>query len=157
MEKIFHFLKVMLIVFFVVALVVAGIFIKRNYFFTFNHFKGENFKWDVISPTEKYVANAYYKPYGCAAGGVKVWVEVTDKDEGNTKTIYYSEGYSNFSMKWTGVDTLFITNKSNEFPSLDNSIELQVDKEIFHDEGLACKSLLMKDEYERCISAGSRN
>ncbi len=45
-------------------------------------------------------------------------------------------------MKWIDEDTLHIQNNG--------SVTLKVDKEIYHDDGWACKSILMKDEYETC-------
>lgn len=82
----------------------------------------------VLSPTGKYTANAYYEPYGGAgpSGGVHVWVEITNNE-----------------------DTLSIVNK-DEKPDTDRSIALTVEKEIYHENGLACKSLLMKNKYEKC-------
>ncbi|MFE8697409.1 DUF5412 family protein [Cytobacillus sp. FJAT-53684] len=123
----------------------------NQYFFTFNHLGGEFYKGPVDSPTKKYIANAYYMTYGGAVGGVNVWVEITYNDKKNKKKIiYYSDAKSNFSMKWTNEDTLSIINEDYEIPSSNRSIELDVEKEIYHDRGLACQSLLMKKEYETC-------
>ncbi|MGF9977853.1 hypothetical protein ABE042_07860 [Viridibacillus arvi] len=53
-------------------------------------------------------------------------------------------------MKWLDVDTLYILNDEPNYPNSNRSIELEVGKEIYHENGLACISLLMKDEYETC-------
>ena len=129
------------------VVLVSSIYIYEMYFFTFSEIDREFTQkgtGPVTSPTEAYTANAYYELYGGAAGGVNVWVEITDHDENNKKkTIYYSDANSNIDLTWTNEDTLFITNENN-------SMKLNVEKEIYHDRGLACQSWLMKDEYETC-------
>nr|WP_241156831.1 DUF5412 family protein [Bacillus sp. FJAT-42376] len=105
----------------------------------------------ISSPSETYTANAFYELYGGAAGGVNVWVEITENNEaGNIKTIYYSDAKDDFSMKWMDEDTLYILNDNPEYPDSDRSIKLDVTKEIYDENGRACQSLLMKDEYEKC-------
>ncbi|MFJ7407003.1 MULTISPECIES: hypothetical protein [unclassified Lysinibacillus] len=64
--------------------------------------------------------------------------------------IYYSDAKSNFSRMWLDTDTLYILNDKPNFPNSNRSIELKVEKEIYHENGLACKILLMKDDYETC-------
>jgi hypothetical protein len=82
---------------------------------------------------------------------VNVWVEIIYNSEGNkVRTVYYSDAKSNFSMQWMDEDTLSILNNEPEYPNSDRSIELEIENEIYHEGGLACKSLLMKDEYEKC-------
>ncbi len=136
------------------VVLVSSIFIYETYFFTFSEIDRE-FKQKgpgpVTSPTEEYTANAYYEPYGGAAGGVNVWVEITDNNEKNkVQTVYYSDAKSNFYMEWMDEDTLYIQNDEPDYPNSNRSIELKIGKEIYHENGLACKSLLMKDEYETC-------
>jgi len=105
----------------------------------------------VISPTEEFTANAYYELYGGAAGGVNVWVEITNNNEtNNVQTVYYSGAKNSISMQWKDEDTLHILNDQSNFPNSNRSIELEIGKEIYHENGLACKSLLMKGEYETC-------
>ncbi|GAE37600.1 DUF5412 family protein [Halalkalibacter akibai] len=123
----------------------------NKYFFTFNNNDGEFYKGPVNSPTGIYTANAYYTTYGGAAGGVNLWVEITyHEDDNKIKTVYYSDAKSNFSMKWQDENTLYILNEEPEYPSSNRSIQLDIEKEIYHDRGLACQSWLMKDEYETC-------
>lgn len=135
-------------------MIVSAIYVYRNYFFTFDRIdekytqKGPG---PVPSPTERYTANAYYEPYGGAAGGVNVWVEVTYNNEKNkAKTVYYADAKDNFSMKWVDDDTLQILNDDPAYPNSDRSIKLVIGKEIYHENGLACKSWLMKGEYKNC-------
>ncbi|QOY35382.1 DUF5412 family protein [Anaerobacillus isosaccharinicus] len=145
------FPKKLLIASFIGILLVSIQVGYSKYFFTFNTDDGEFYKGPVNSPTEKYTATAHYKTYGGAAGGVNLWVEITFNDEDNKiKTIYYSDAKSNFSMIWKNEDTLYIVNEEPNFPSSNRSIELNVEKEIYHDRGLVCKNLLMKKEYETC-------
>lgn len=133
---------------------VSSIYLYETYFFTFSEIDREFVQkgpGPVISPTEKYTANAYYEPFGGAAGGVNVWVEITNNIENDkVQIIYYSDAKSNFAMKWLDTDTLYVLNDEPNFPNSNRSIELKVEKEIYHENGLACKSLLMKDDYETC-------
>ncbi|WP_236570588.1 DUF5412 family protein [Paenibacillus sp. An7] len=134
--------------------VVSLIYTYEVYFFTFSEVDKkytQNGPGPVISPTEKYTANAFYEPYGGAAGGVNVWVEVTyNNEEKKVETVYYGDAKSNFYMKWNGENRLYILNDEPEYPNSNRSIELEIGKEIYHENGLACKSLLMKDDYETC-------
>ncbi|QUG43852.1 hypothetical protein KD050_14800 [Psychrobacillus sp. INOP01] len=136
------------------VVLVSSIYIYEMYFFTFSEIDREytqNGPGPVTSPTEKYTANAFYEPYGGAAGGVNVWVEITYNNEKNkVKTVYYGDAKSNLSMEWMDEDTLYILNDEPEHPNSNRSIELEIGKEIYHENGLACKSLLMKDDYDTC-------
>ena len=131
-----------------------SIYVYKMYFFSFRDIDREFIQkgpGPVTSPTEKYDANAYYEPYGGAAGGVNVWVEITKNLEKNkVKTVYYSDAKSNFSMEWLDEDTLYIVNDDPNYPDSNRSIKLEIGNEIYHENGLACISLLMKDEYETC-------
>ncbi|AOZ91001.1 DUF5412 family protein [Paenibacillus crassostreae] len=132
-------------------IVVFALFAYSQYFFTFNNLEGEFYKGPVDSPNEKYTANAYYMTYGGAAGGVNVWVEITYNDElDKIETVYYSDAKSKFVMEWKDEDTLYIVNEEPKYPNSNRSIELEIGKEIYHENGLACQSLLMKDKYETC-------
>ncbi|MFD1174017.1 hypothetical protein [Oceanobacillus picturae] len=78
-------------------------------------------------------------------------VEITNNNEKNKiKIVYYSDAKSNISIEWLDEDTLNILNDNPNYSNSNRSIELEIGKEIYHDIGLACKSLLMKDEYETC-------
>ncbi|MCC3357060.1 DUF5412 family protein [Bacillus sp. REN16] len=136
------------------VILVSSIYIYETSFFTFSEIDREFMQkgpGSVTSPTEKYTANAYYELYGGAAGGVNVWVEITYNHEKNkVQTVYYSDAKNNFSMEWLDEETLYIQNDDPEYPNSNRSIELKIGKEIYHENGLACKSLLMKDEYETC-------
>lgn len=128
---------------------VSSIYIYKMYFFTFSEIDREytqNGPGPITSPTEKYTANAFYEPYGGAAGGVYVWVEITY----NNEEIYYGDAKSNFSMEWMDKDNLYILNNEPGYPNSHRSIKLEIGKEIYHENGLACKSLLMKDDYKTC-------
>lgn len=146
-----QFPKKLLITSLTSTIVFLGIFVYTNYFFSFDNLEGEFYKGPVNSPTEKYTANAYFINYGGAAGGVNLRVEITyNKENDTSKTIYYSDAKSDFSMEWKNENTLYIKNEDPEYPNSNRSIELEVGKEIYHDSGLACQSWLMKDEYETC-------
>ncbi|MCI3926246.1 DUF5412 domain-containing protein [Paenibacillus sp. TRM 82003] len=136
------------------VVLVSSIYIYEMYFFTFNEIDREHFQkgpGPVTSPIEEYTANAYFELYGGAAGGVNVWVEITNNNEENkVQIVYYSDAKSNFSMEWVDEDTLYILNEEPKYPNSNRSIKLEIGKEIYHENGLACKSLLMKGEYETC-------
>ncbi|WP_235714792.1 DUF5412 family protein [Halalkalibacter akibai] len=137
-----------------VGITLLGIFTAYTiYCFTFQTADGEFYKGPVTSPTEEYTANAYYMTYGGAAGGVNVWVEIINNlTEQEAKIVYYSDAKSKFSMRWQDDKTLYIENEELENLDENKSIELNVEKEIYHDQGLACRSWLMKDQYESCFS-----
>lgn len=148
------FPKKLLIVSLSGVVLVCSIYIYEVYFFTFNEIDRESIQkgpGPVISPTEEYTANAFYELYGGAVGGVNVWVEITNNNEKNkVQTVYYSNANSNFSIEWMDENTLYILNDEPDYPSSNRSIKLEIGKEIYHDNGLACRSLLMKDEYVTC-------
>lgn len=133
----------------------SSIYIYETYFYTFSEIDRELIQkgpGPVSSPNKEYTANAYFEPYGGAAGGVNVWVEVTDNNENNkVQTVYYSDAKSKLSMEWVDEDTLYILNEEPDYPNSNRSIALKIGKEIYDENGLACKSILMKDEYETCF------
>ncbi|WP_273130121.1 DUF5412 family protein [Bacillus weihaiensis] len=136
------------------VVLVSSIYVYETYFFTFSDIDRESTQkgpGPITSPTGAYTANAYYELYGGAAGGVNVWVDITNNNEKNkVQTVYYSDAKSNISMEWLDEDTLYILNDDPNYPNSNRSIELEIGKEIYHENGLACKSLLMKDQYETC-------
>lgn len=141
--------KLLIVMLFGIGLV-SSIYVYEVYFFTFNNIDKkfmQNGAGPVLSPTGAYTANAYFEPYGGAAGGVNMWVEITmHHDHDNKKIIYYSDANDNVILDWVDEKRLFITNAG----PYNNSIKLNVEHEIYHDRGLACRSWLMKSEYETC-------
>jgi hypothetical protein len=148
------FPKKLLIATLSVFVLISSIYIYEVYFFTFKEIDRESTQkgpGPMASPTGEYTANAYYELYGGAAGGVNVWVDITNKNEKNrVQTIYYGDAKSNFSMEWVDENILYILNNDPKYPDSDRSIKLEIGKEIYHENGLACKSLIMKDEYVTC-------
>jgi len=70
------FPKKILIATLIGIVLVSSIYIYKVYLFTFDDIDKEfiqNGPGPVLSPTGKYTANAYFEPYGGAAGGVNVW------------------------------------------------------------------------------------
>lgn len=136
------------------VVLVSSIYIYNTYFFTFSGIDRESAQkgpGPVISPTDKYTANSYYEMYGGAAGGVNVWVEVTNNNDKNkVQIVYFSDAKSKFSMEWVDEDTLFIQNEEPNHPKSNRSISLKIGKEIYHESGLACKSVLITGKYETC-------
>lgn len=131
------------------VVLVASIYVYKVYFFTFDTIDKtymQNGPGPVLSPDGAYSASAYFEPYGGAVGGVNVWVEITKEAEGDKKIIYYSDANDNILLDWVDEKRLFITNAG----PYNNSVKLNVEQEIYHDQGLACSSWLMKEEYEKC-------
>lgn len=110
--------------------------IYNTYFFTFDNLEGEFYKGPMESPTGKYSANAYYKTYGGAAGGVNLWVEITYHDDNKMKTVYHSDANRNFSMEWKNENILSIVNEEPGYSSSNKSVKLNVEKETYFDGGL---------------------
>ncbi|MCM3740299.1 DUF5412 domain-containing protein [Oceanobacillus luteolus] len=148
------FPKRLLIVTLFGMVLISSLYIYETYFFTFNDIDRDSIQMGpgpITSPNGTYTAHAYYELYGGAAGGVNMWVEITNnKEKDKTQTVYYSSAMNNTSLHWLSEDKLFIQNKSPQYPNSNRSIQLEIGKEIYHENGLACKSLLMKDEYETC-------
>jgi amino acid transporter len=128
-----------------------SIFIYIQYFFSFNDINRNDKQegLEISSPSGKYTANAYYELYGGAAGGVNVWIEITNNIENTTKIIYYADAKNNFHMYWVDEESLSITNAGGGANS-NRNVLLKVANEIYHENGLACQSLLMKSEFEKC-------
>lgn len=129
--------------------VLLAIFMYINFFFTFESIDRtfiQDASLPATSPNEKYVAKSYYEPYGGAVGGVNMWVEVTDSVTNSTKVIYYADAKNYATLQWHDDTTLFVTNANL-------SKVLNVETEIYHENGLACQSLLMRNRYETCYQA----
>ncbi len=129
----------------------SGIFVYLDYFFTFDRIDRSRMQIgpEVPSPEGHYTAHAYYEPYGGSAGGVNVWIEIENHAANTVKTVYYADANSRLSLTWADEQTLAIEN-AGEDPASDRNATLDVDTEIYHDTGAACRSLLMKKDYEQC-------
>ncbi len=129
--------------------VLLAIFMYINYSFTFESID-RTFMQDAslpaTSPNEQYVAKSYYEPYGGVLGGVNMWVEVTDLVTDTTKVVYYADAKNYVNLQWQDDTMLFVTNANL-------SKVLNVETEIYHENGLACQSLLMRGSYETCYQA----
>jgi len=136
--------------------IMSSVYIYEVYLFTFDRIDRESLQegmGPITSPTDLYSATTYYEPYGGAAGGINVWVELTKhNDNDEKKIIYYSKENGTVLIEWVDEDRLYIRNESRNQPDIFNdSIELDVEKEIYHEKGFACKSWFMKNEYETCL------
>ncbi|MFC7365429.1 MULTISPECIES: DUF5412 family protein [Bhargavaea] len=147
--------KGMLAAFLGLAAVAIGLSIYETQFHPFDRSGGESYMEPLDSPSGRYTASAYYRPYGGAAGGVTVWVDVTG-DGGKPKTVYYAEANSRFDVQWTDEGLLSVTYEEPGYPDSDRSVELKVGKEIYNDTGKACGTLLVKMKYENCIAKMER-
>ncbi len=116
--------------------IVSAQVVYNTTFFTFGDLEGEYYDGPVESPTGKYTANAYYQTYGGAAGGVNLWVEVTNHDDSSTKVVYHSEAQRDFSMEWKNEKILSIRNEEPRYLSSNKSVQLNVEKETYFAGGL---------------------
>lgn len=124
----------------------------RPYFSTFDRSEQGDLAYTMPSPNGEYVAEIYGVPYGGAAGGVTIWVDVKKivaSDVFTVKTIYRAEHHGANHLEWENENTLRIENR-NEYS--DDSITLNIDDEIYDGWGWACQSLRMKDQYVLCLA-----
>ncbi|WP_456277367.1 hypothetical protein [Bacillus sp. AK128] len=78
-------------------------------------------------------------------------MEITDHDKGGeNQRVYFSGAKWSFSMEWKDENILSIVNDDPQFLSENRNIEWEIGKEIYHEDGSACDSWVMKDEYETC-------
>ncbi|WP_274310184.1 DUF5412 family protein [Solibacillus daqui] len=134
-------------------LVLLAIFVYIQYFFTFALIGKEHMQigaGPVLSPSENYAAQVYYEPYGGVLGGVNVWVEVTDNEKQTTKIVYYADAKNQVTLQWIDETSLFINNEDQTYTDSNRSIQLNIEREIYHENGLACQSLLLRNSFETC-------
>ncbi|MCM3204714.1 DUF5412 domain-containing protein [Paenibacillus sp. CC-CFT742] len=137
---------------FIPLFMLVAYFNLRPYFSTFDRSKLGELSYSIPSRNGEYTAEIYGVPYGGAAGGVTIWVDVrktNDSDASRVKTIYRAEHHGNNHLEWESENTLRIENWS-EYS--DETMTLNIDDEIYDGQGWACKSLRMKDQYVRCLS-----
>lgn len=130
-----------------------AIFIYIQYFFTFGLIEKDNMQpgvGPILSLNETYAATVYYEPYGGVLGGVNVWMEVKNEKEDSTKIVYYADAKSEVVVHWEDDTTLAITNVDPNDPNINRNITLKIEHEIYHENGLACQSLLLLSSYETC-------
>ncbi|MFD2705227.1 DUF5412 family protein [Salibacterium lacus] len=132
----------------VTLLVISG---YQTYFFTFDQAKGNVNQEPVESPNGTYTAVKYDLPYGGAAGGVNLRVQVrengTNKDP---KTVYFADAKSRFQLEWEDDSRLKVTNEAPDYPDSNRSAELDVEDEVYDETGRTCRSWVLKDEYDTC-------
>ena len=78
-----------------------------------------------------------------------MWIEVTNHFANTNKIIYYADAKNSILMNWVDEETLSIINSGGGAKS-NRNVVLKVAIEIYHENGLACQSLLMKNDYEEC-------
>ncbi|MFB8372787.1 DUF5412 family protein [Paenibacillus taichungensis] len=140
------------ILIFVLFAAVFLYFWLRPYFSTFDRSEQGDLSYSMPSRNGEYIAEIYGVPYGGAAGGVTIWVEVKKTnalDDSNVKAIYRAGYHGHNHLEWEDENTLRIENW-NEY--VDESITLNIDDEIYDGRGWACQSLRMKDQYVRCLA-----
>ncbi|MNI22328.1 hypothetical protein D3C73_758810 [compost metagenome] len=145
--------KRFILLFMIIAIPAILLFIWfKGVFFTFDGIQAEHFEVPIDSPEGTYTAHTYYEYYGGAAGGVNAVVEITDHTNADsTKIIYYADAQSQVNVEWEDEQTLYIINKTSQYPKEDRSISLNVNSDIYHDTGLACRSILLKNTYTNCF------
>lgn len=140
------------ILIFVLFAAVFLYFWLRPYFSTFDRSEQGDLSYSMPSRNGEYTAEIYGVPYGGAAGGVTMWVDVkktNDSDDTTVKNIYRAEHHGHDHLEWESENTLRIENW-NEY--VDESITLNINDEIYDGWGWACQSLRTKDQYVRCLA-----
>lgn len=138
---------------FAVCIVLVCVYFTYAHFtYDFHYTKGDKDGKSSVSPNGAYSAQVYYQNYGGAAGGVNTFVNVTFHSEENIeRTVYFSDAKSGVQLYWLAEDILSITNY-NEY--VDRSVELEVGKEIYDEDGGACSTYKVKKHYI-CYSKNS--
>ncbi|SLK04378.1 MULTISPECIES: DUF5412 family protein [unclassified Paenibacillus] len=124
----------------------------RPYFSTFDRSEQGDLSYSMPSRNGEYTAEIYGVPYGGAAGGVTMWVDVkktNDPNDSTVKNIYHAEYHGHDHLEWESENTLRIENW-DEY--VDETITLNIDEEIYDGWGWACQSLRTKDQYVRCLA-----
>lgn len=137
---------------FIPLFMLVAYFNLRPYFSTLDRSEQGELSYSMPSRNGDYTAEIYVVPYGGAAGGVTIWVDVkktNDSDASGVKTIYRADYQGHNHLEWESENTLRIENWS-EYS--DETMTLNIDDEIYDGRGWACKSLRMKDQYVRCLS-----
>ncbi|SHN73502.1 hypothetical protein SAMN04487896_3237 [Paenibacillus sp. ov031] len=140
------------ILIFVLFAAVFLYFWLRPYFSTFDRSEQGDLSYSMPSRNGEYTAEIYGVPYGGAAGGVTIWVDVkktNDPNDSIVKNIYRAEYHGHNHLEWEDEHTLRIENW-NEY--VDETITLNIDDEIYDGWSWACQSLRMKDQYVRCLA-----
>ncbi|WP_063568329.1 DUF5412 family protein [Paenibacillus sp. O199] len=140
------------ILIFVLFAAVFLYFWLRPYFSTFDRSEQGDLSYSIPSRNGEYTAEIYGVPYGGAAGGVTIWVDVkktNDPNDSTVKTIYRAKHHGHNHLEWEDEHTLRIENW-NEY--VDETITLNIDDEIYDGWSWACQSLRMKDQYVRCLA-----
>jgi hypothetical protein len=130
-------------------------FTLRPYLSTFDRSGEGDLSSSMSSPNGEYTAELYGVPYGGAAGGVTIWVDVrktADPNASNAKSIYRAEFHGGNHLEWESDNTLRIENWS-EYSN--ETVTLNIDEEIYDGWGWACSSLRTKDQYVRCLAPAS--
>ncbi|WP_145328532.1 DUF5412 family protein [Paenibacillus xylanexedens] len=127
-------------------------FTLRPYLSTFDRSGEGDLSSSMSSPNGEYTAELYGVPYGGAAGGVTIWVDVrktADSNASNAKSIYRAEYHGGNHLEWESDNTLRIENWS-EYSN--ETVTLNIDEEIYDGWGWACTSLRTKNQYIRCLA-----
>ncbi|MGD0032793.1 hypothetical protein SLT67_15635 [Paenibacillus illinoisensis] len=83
---------------FIPLFLLVAYFNLRPYFSTFDRSQQGELSYSMPSQNGEYTAEIYGVPYGGAAGGVTIWVDVrktNDSDASRVKTIYRAEHHGN--------------------------------------------------------------
>lgn len=140
----------------IISLLIFGILLLIGYNRYFYNFKSLDNTTLLLGPIEspdgKFEASSYYLNYGGAAGGVIYIVEVEQTQTGEKKKVYSSNHKDDFSISWKSSDILSIKNESPKYNDYRN-IDLNVNTDIYEESGAACRSILLKRNFENCYKA----
>lgn len=122
------------------VLIVSYVFYRQQTY-DFLYTKGTPFDSPIESPDGAYSAQAFYRTYGGAAGGVMLFVNITEHQHEDTiRTIYYGQTHHTPTITWKDNRTLMIKN-----PSYDAVLNVTTD--VYDSTGRACRVIKIKKKY----------
>lgn len=123
--------------------------IKQFEYFTyeFSHTGDMKYGDALISPDGQYAAQMYFDHHGGAGStnGVNVIVNIIDLENNlKERTVYFSDGKGSPLLQWHAPHHLEIQNLNS---SVDRSVTLKIPEEIYDEQGNACETYKVKQQY----------
>ena len=134
--------------FIILAILIASVatyMTFNHYTYKFSHMGDYRHGNPIVSPTGDYIAQMYFENYGGAAGGVNFIVNIiSDEENVNEQTIYFSDAKGSNYVQWLSDNTIFISNMD----AYENrSVELVVGQEVYEELGGACGTYRVKKQF----------
>jgi|GEM_PF-3139885 hypothetical protein len=119
----------------------------REQAYIFHYTEGLPFNPPITTQDGAYSAQAFYITWGGAAGGVSMYVNVTDhRQQDSLRTVYYADTHTEPNISWTDNHTLLIENH-DEYNNFDATADVSTD--VYDSSGRACLASAIQTSY-RC-------